>query len=359
MNKKLIPLAVAAAMAAPVAAMADATIYGKLHMSLDYVDVDDNANWVPGKVPAANQGRKVGDSYKGWGLNTTPRSNRVGLKGSEDLGNGLKAIYQVEFGVGLSNEDSSIANGDNGSIKMRNSFIGLAGNWGTIVMGRHDTPLKMATGNLDLFSDTLADYNYTVGFQDLRVDSTVAYISPSFSGLTFAGAVVPSAGSTATGAWNTDADSLAEAWSVALMYKNGPFFASAAYEQLQEEIIPVSGPNADDQNTYKFGLGLMNYSGFTVTGIYEHTDGISGLDDNERDLWQLQAQYAFGNNAIKGMYGQADLDCTLCKDKDTWAIGFDHNFSKRTTAYLLYTSLNDDVDDADWSGFSLGMIHNF
>ena len=64
-------------------------------------------------------------------------------------------------------------------------------------MGRHDTPLKISTGKLDLFADTLADMNATVGFQDLRADNAVAYISPSFSGFTLAAAIVPAGGSTA------------------------------------------------------------------------------------------------------------------------------------------------------------------
>ena len=359
MNKKLIPLAVAAAMAAPVAAMADATIYGKLHLSLDYVDVDQNASWVPGKVPTQNQGRGAHGDFKGWGLGTNSRSNRVGLKGSEDLGNGLKAIYQVEFGVPLANEDNNIANGDSSGIKMRNSYVGLAGGFGTVLMGRHDTPAKMSTGKLDLFSDTLADYNHTVGFQDIRADSAVAYISPNWSGLNFAGAVIPSAGATPGNGWNKDADGIADAWSAALTYGNGPFYASASYEQLQDvHWETVLNPNPDNMNTYKFGLGLMDYSGFTVTGIYEKTENLTGIKDLDRKLWQLQAQYAFGNNAIKGMYGQTGLDKPL-KDKDTWAIGLDHNFSKRTTAYLLYTKLSDDETNADWSGFSVGMIHNF
>jgi predicted porin len=364
MNKKFLSLAVEAALAAPAAAMAEATIYGTLHMSLDYVDTDANAYW--GAPPANNQGRKVGDDFKGWGLGTNARSNRVGLKGSEDLGNGLKAIYQVEFAVGLANEDSDIDNGDSSSIKMRNSYVGLAGGWGTALMGRHDTPLKMSTGKLDLFADTLADYNHTVGFQDIRADSAVAYVSPNWSGFNFAAAVIPSAGATPGLGWNDDADGIADAWSIAATYDNGPFFASAAYERLGDKHWDALTTDPQDFNKYRFGLGLLNYSGFTLAGIYEHWNDAVGIDDNDLDLWQIQAQYAFGNNAVKGMYGGVSSDLRLAElvdrddeNKNTWAIGLDHNFSKRTRAYILYTSMNDDQPDADWNGFSLGMIHKF
>jgi predicted porin len=361
MNKKLISLAVAAAMTAPAAAMADAVIYGTLHMSLDYVDVDSNAlNVTPWqRYPTQNQGNTgaIGTrKFSGFGLGTTPRSNRIGLKGSEDLGNGLKAVYQVELGVGLANEDNNIANGDTSSIKMRNSYVGLASAYGTLLMGRHDTPLKMSTGKLDLFSDTLADYNYTIGFQDIRVDSMVAYVSPSWSGFNISGAVVPTAGATVNNGWRTDSDAIGQAWSVAATYTNGPFYVGGGYESLLSDLW--AGVDPSDMKTWKIGAGLLNWNGFTLTGIYEHQGNMAGINNVDGTLWQAQAHYAFGNNAIKGMYGQTNIDNCKC-DAGSWAVGLDHNFTKRTTAYLLYTAQNQDLDDADYWGVSVGMIHKF
>lgn len=492
MNKKLISLAVAAAMAAPAAAMAEATLYGKLHVSIDYQDVtnaispefqevtptsssamqNEDGTWtftgdssagewtttVPDGVYSANgelvnlggdpddpnyipiyaidaDGNVVesaaGQDFDGWGISGrgsamqgVSRANRLGVKGSEDLGNGLKAIYQVEFGVNFTAADDNIPSGGNGGISMRNSFVGLAGNWGTFLVGRHDTPLKISTGKLDLFSDTMADYNGTVGFQDLRVDNTVAYISPSFSGFSLAAAVVAPGGATALGVQNIDSDSLAEAYSIAAIYNNGPFYASAAYESLSNDMFmdtftsQAGDCNAsdltcsyvdEDFNKWRFGLGLLDWNGFTLTGIFEDQENIAGgqtrsavafidPDGNislgsstgvkDQQLWQIQAGYAFGNNMFKAMYGQVTRDSDTFRDRElnelnsisdlddlvedafdgdreTWAVGFDHNFSKRTRAYVLYTDVSDDNDDnplaADqsWSGFSLGMIHKF
>jgi predicted porin len=451
MNKKLITLAIAAAMAAPAAAMADATLYGKASLSLDYVDVDPFASWGAPPVNSAQlaspsvaaglfnnafnaaiargaspiTARQFGlanvnqytndNKFNGWGMNQNDRGSRIGVKGSEDLGNGLKAIYQIEFGVDLSNDarDSNIANGNRGTggsnftnsgIKLRNSFVGLGGNWGTFLMGRHDTPLKISTAKLDLFEDTLADYNYTIGFANVRADSTVTYISPTFAGLQFAGAVIPSGGATTNTGWNKNNDSIAGAYSLALIYSNGPFYASAAYENLGKEYWEnLNGPNgfylqnvpgtavplqgvaygggADNWSYWRIGLGLLDWNGFTLDGIYESHSNVAGAPkDSDAQLWQIQAAYAFGNNAIKGMYGQSDLDrcvgsfagsCTVglnpangnpylnADNQESWAVGLDHNFSKRTQAYLLYTQTSSDSENADWSGFSLGMIHSF
>ena len=458
MNKKLLTLAVAAAIAAPGLASAEAIMYGKIHQSIDYFDVSNRVNTIDtlggartltgaaadrAGGTAANaivldaNGNptvtgKSGEDFKGWTLNKgqvgqgAPRSNRIGVKGSEDLGNGLKAVYQIEFGVSLANEnDYNIANGDRNTISMRNTFAGLAGGWGTLLVGRHDTPLKISTGRLDLFSDTMADYNGTVGFDDIRADNAIAYISPSWSGLQFAGAVVPGSASTALrgSVENINSDSMAEAYSLALIYKNGPFYASAAYEALGSELLMSGGTSldgsaacditdatdscnyaGDDYTKWRIGLGLLDWNGFTLTGIYEHQDELAtgqtyapvyyydtrdGSTDvirsangvKSQDLWQVQAGYTFGNMMVKAMYGSVTRDADrifdqvrnvpsinnlrddLEGDRSTWAVGFDYNFSKRTTAYALYTDVSDDNKDvvagSEWSGFSLGLIHSF
>ncbi len=351
-----------------------------------------------------------GQKYKGWGLDTSNAVNgpasRVGVKGSEDLGGGLKAVYQIELAVDLSNanRDTAIANGNRGTtttnagIAFRNTFVGLAGDWGTILMGRHDTPLKISTGKLDLFADTLADYNQTIGFQDLRVDNTVAYISPSWNGFQIAAAIVPQNGATALGALDSqNADSLAGAWSAAAIYKNGPFYGSVAYESLSSSNWETQ--NADYQFLYgksakadskvRIGLGLLDWNGFSLTAIYEQRQNILGAPTQSNgNFFQVQAGYAFGNNMVKAMWGRADLEkCAdpnavgfrwTCQagtlgqyfaelgsgtynqaEKSAWAIGYDYNFSKRTMAYALYTKVDDKIDNADWSGFSIGMMHSF
>ena len=378
MNKKLLTLAVAAAMVAPTAAMAEAILYGKLHMSIDWADTEDS------------------NGFQGWGVNgggAIPgeiRSNRIGVKGSEDLGNGLKAIYQVEFGVKMTEEDSAgnAASGSNDSVSMRNSFVGLAGGWGTFLVGRHDTPLKISTAKLDFFADTMADNNGTVGFHDVRADNAVAYISPDLSGFQLAAAVHSGGGSTAGAGTNLNSESIAEAYSVAGIYSNGPFYASLAYESLGSELfmntaISDAGELApgyvnDDFTKWRLGLGLLDWNGFSLAGIYEEQSDIplgavsAAVGAEKLKLWQIEAGYAFGNEMVKATYGSGNRDGRFDEvdsisdvrdsvegDYYTWAIAFDHNFSKRTKAYVLYTQVDDDVESRDWDGFSVGMIHNF
>jgi predicted porin len=467
MKKKLLTLAVAAAVAAPALASAEAIMYGKLNVSVDYADVTNaimypeatrfegagtlNNPWVLDennrRIPV--QGAPTGEDFKGWGMSNNGiigasqlpgsdpriqpqgRASRLGVKGSEDLGNGLKAIYQIEFGINPNDTNGNVIN-NNDTISMRNTFVGLAGNWGTFLIGRHDTPLKISTGKLDLFADTMADYNGTVGFQDLRADNAVAYVSPSFSGFQLMAAVVPAGGATGGAGLNINADGINEGYSLAGIYSNGPFYASVAYESLGSELgmgtgASLAGSSAcyvdvagtltptdncgyvgDDFNKWRIGLGILDWNGFTLAAIYEDQSDILGgqgwssqyftTDPNDpaatyrvtsgglkdQTLWQVQAAYAFGNSQIKAMYGSVDrgdqdflgatlddlgnlsldsLRTDLEGDRTTWAVGYDYSFSKRTKAYALYTSVDDDNADviggSEWSGFSLGMMHSF
>jgi predicted porin len=455
MKKKLLTLAVAAAVAAPALASAEAIMYGKMNVSIDYADVKNQIlpffdvqtqpAFLPDGTPVTaiqtdGNGNPIfgpnqlpGEDFKGWGMSGNGyipgvnRANRLGVKGSEDLGNGLKAVYQIEFGINPNDTNNNvISNSD--AITMRNTFVGLAGNWGTFLLGRHDTPLKLSTGKLDLFADTMADYNGTVGFQDLRADNAVAYVSPSFSGFQLMAASIAPGGATGGNGLNINSDGIADGYSLAGIYSNGPFYASIAYESLGSEMfmnqatslagsgacITVAGtPTAtcnyvgDDFTKWRVGLGLLDWNGFTLTGIYENQDKLAGgqtyttayyVDPNDptatagsvltptgpksQDLWQVQAAYAFGNSQIKAMYGSVTRDADdlfpstrnvsvtlnnlrddIKGDKSTWAVGYDYNFSKRTKAYLLYTDVSEDLKDvvagSEWSGFSLGMMHSF
>jgi predicted porin len=252
----------------------------------------------------------------------------------------------------------------------RNMYVGLAGGWGTFLVGRHDTPYKMSTGKLDLFVDELGDYNSLIGFNDIRVSSAIAYVSPSWAGLSFAGAVVaPHLYDRNSG---VDSDSLAEAFSAALTYDNAGFFATVAYEVLSEDWLEawagqttgldLSAAVESDDTKWRVGLGWTG-AGFTVGGLYEWQDSILGVEDFDAERWQIQAGYTFGNNMVKASYGQETFDediFGLSPDVDAWAVGFDHNLSKRTKAYVQYVDRDVDGSDAlDVSGFSVGMVHKF
>jgi len=314
MKKKLLALAVAAALPmVSQAATADVTIYGKVHTSIDYID------------PAAKGSDTIYD--------VTSRASRLGFKGSEDLGDGLKLIWKME---------TTYNTAEGGFGGGRNTYIGLAGGWGTFLYGNHDTPMKMSTGKLDIFVDELADYNATAGFVDIRAKDAIAYVSPSFSGLTLVGAVVPDAD------YDGDGD-FGGAYSIAAMYSNGGLFVAAAWEQLDDLF---AGATAEH---WRIGAGY-DMGNFHVGAVYADQGDLTDTDN-----LQISGSMKFGNNKIKAMW--ATIDPNGGSNLDAWAIGLDHNFSKRTKVYVQYADseagLQSTNPKGDQSGLSFGMVHKF
>jgi predicted porin len=328
-------------------------------------------------------------------------------------------VWQLELQVQPTDNNNSTVNGNDG-ITYRNSFLGLTGSWGTAVIGRHDTPLKISTGSLDLFGDTVADYNgngaddepvgagdvglFTVGpaallggqglgFVDLRVDQAMAYISPSMNGLTIAAAIVQPGMDRATTAVG-NADGFSEAYSIAALYSNGPFFASLAVEKLSEDLVEELIGNAalvgvlDGEDRWRLGLGYTA-NGFHVGLVYEDQD--HAIDGVDAQRWQLSGSYTFGNNVVKLAYGENEIDVSNTTaaalaglgvglvgggvvaatyggtDIEQWSLGLDHNFSKNTKVYAVYTDVDVDhsqptlagTNEGDWDAFSVGMVHKF
>jgi predicted porin len=323
MKKSLIALAVAGLVSAPAfAATSNVDVYGVMNVAIQDTDV-------------SNSDIQVTDNY-----------SRIGFKGSEDLGGGLKAVWQLESALGGGTDGMG-----QGDIGTRNTFVGLAGGFGTFVMGRHDTPYKMATGKYDIFGDTIADYNLgrLDGVQlidnnhDHRSKNAIAYISPNFSGLTIAAAVV---------ATNTDANlpvtvagassDTMDAISLAAMYANGPLTVDAAYQEVDEL----------STDAWKVGIGYT--MGDTKIGfVYEDVDYAGTAGD--RDSMQINVAHAMGPITLKAVYGQADVGTA---DQDLWALGADYALSKRTSAYVVYGNGDNDAGD-DVSGWNVGVKHSF
>ena len=381
MKKNLLALAVAGAFVAP-AAMADnsnVNVYGIAHVSVDFTDNGDGTTAVNGGAPALS------------GVKThkiSSNQSRIGFKGSEDLGGGLKAIFQVERGVEIDAGTLSTA---------RNTFAGLAGDaWGSLTLGINDTPYKSSTRGLDVFADQFADNrnlmggiagkSAVAGF-DQRFSNTARYDSPDMSGCK--AGVSYSAG--AEGNIASGSNIKGKAWSLAGTYATGPFFGTLAYQKntfgSTSNITNFTALGAAcaaatvcDEKAWKLGAGYK-VDQFAVNGVYEKTSDNLGSTGAGHKAYYLAGTFnATANDAIKLAYTKAnktgDGNATDTGAKQ-WAVGVDHNLSKRTTVYALYTKLDNETNanyslgtvstgavaangfSADPSAFSLGLRHSF
>ncbi|WP_296750103.1 porin [Thiobacillus sp.] len=337
MKKSLIALAVAGVVSAPAfAATSNVDVYGKLHVSASLFD---------------DQTDGTED------LQFSSNASRIGFKGSEDLGGGLAAIWQIETGI---NMDEA-----NGSWASRNVFLGLKSDaMGTVMIGNYDTPLKLIGRNIDLFGDTMADSrNVTEVASDTRGRNSVTYMSPSFSGLAFAAQYSNAMDADATtGAGDKNDNS---AWSLNGTYTNGPLFVGLAYSDGDA----LEAVNVDREWRLAAGYSFGN---FKVVGQYDKSDAETGSSDF--DSWLLGAAYTMGNVVLKANYMDGDED-GASDDPKQWTIGADYNLSKRTTLYALYADGehiafgggaggSDRIGSCttcggDVSIFSLGMVHTF
>jgi len=283
-------------------------------------------------------------------------SSKLGFKGSEDLGGGMKAIWQIESTINVEGTGSTIGT--------RNTFVGLSGGFGTVLIGNHDTPEKMSTGRLDFFADSVGDNNVSAAIIDTRENNVVAYVSPSFSGLTVAAAMV--AGEFDAG--TSENDGIADHYSVAAMYDNGPLYVSAAYTSLSKGYalgaIKVLGEDIglgtavlsqDDAQIYRVGAGFT-MGDLKIGAVYQNVD----LGDNA-DIWEqgysVGASYGMGPMVLKAQY-QAREEAL-----EGFAVGVDYNMSKRTKAYVVYSMYSEEdkgtTGEVDLDVLSLGVRHNF
>ena len=381
MNKKLLAAAVAVAVASP-AAFAESTVYGKFHTSIDGQDYET---------------QNV-DNYE-----VNSRASRLGFKGSEDLGNGLKAIYQLELGFDSTGDGPGQSGGNVFGSKTRNTFVGLSGDWGTFLVGRHDTPAKMAfyAAGTELIGDSVIDLNlgnnlsgaYSANapigvFHEYRANDAIAYVSPNFSGFTVAAAMIPGEDSgkkspastltttlTTTGglvlpfsttvsACKNQRDGLADHYSLGLMYKGNGLQAGAGYSKY--DLDQCGSSSADDYEVMQIGASYT-MNNFKFGAHYEDSSGVGGIKKNDYTAWGLVGKATFGNNAVSLLYTNAELDAPTKAgniDRDGWGLAGEHNFSKRTKVYAAYAAGSFDYKapskkDEDNDVFSLGMIHNF
>jgi predicted porin len=313
MKKNIIALAIASAIAAPVV-MADApTVYG-----IANVAVNGNA------------------AGKDMGMTVDNVASRLGVKGSEDLGNGLKAVYQFEFSVNI----------DPGTITARNQFVGLAGGFGTVLMGRHDTPLKMSQPK-DLFDDGSFDngkMTNVIGGGEDRLPNVVAYVSPSFGGVTLVGAFV----STETAQKNAG---LSNIMSFAAMYgsKKEGLYLAAAYNGFSEVKNNAGAVVQGDNNQMRVSAQYA-VSGLIANAYYQS-------QKDKGSVIVASAGYKMGDLMPKIKYAMNSEDKSSGNKGSVLAAGLNYSLGKKTTAYLEVGSR--DKDMGDYSQYSVGLQHKF
>ena len=373
-------LLVVLAAASPLCALAQATapaasppaplvqVYGTLNVNLQYAKADD--------ATAGNQADVSGR------MAISIDSTNIGVRGTADLVQGLKAVYQCETQASIDGEDTR-------ALCNRNSRVGLSAKWGTLFYGNWDTPYKALAygtkaddpfGNTDVFGyqGLIGSPGYrvrstafnggpaapvTAGF-DQRAANSIAYWSPKFGGLSFKlqysvdefraqnGIVAPIL---ASGAVNFDLGGLSLAG--ALEYHEDAF-----------GIRTTNAANAGNQASGDAGIklaagyelplgpGSLNVMAMLESIAYTQDEATAGFKSYGRVAWIAGAKFRTGNHEVRARYGQAlapsikaASGTALAPNAEDdlgaqhYALGYAYHLAKTTQVYAFYTQiLNED-----------------
>ncbi|QFS17528.1 porin [Acinetobacter indicus] len=361
MKKTLCALAVGATLFTPALAMAaDVKVYGRAHVSLDYLD--------------------DGADYNEVGLSSN--SSRLGFKAEQKLENGMTVFGQIEqeinFASGSANDDVEFAT--------RDTFVGLKGNFGQARAGRFDSPFKAARGPVNFFGDMVGDIRNVTRVGDVRFDernaNTIEYKTPKFGGgFNVIGALSLHEDNSVDNEANKD-----KAYDLALTYKEGPVDFAAAYEHYEEDANRGERDGFRIAAAYKFTpeLNVGAFYQYTtmdesvISALYADPKKVASAPMHEdAHVYGIAADYKVApKTSVRGQVFHRDVDADDA-NATLLAVGVEHRLDKAVRVYAnLATMLNDTKSnltpwsqgrsnnisgayDEDAFGLSLGFRYDF
>ncbi len=338
MKRKLLPLAIGAAIAMPGVAMAEPVVYGKVNVTLENYDNDPEGN---------------GGDYDRWEVNSN--ASRLGVKGSEKISDNLSAVYKLEY-------ETAVDDGDNGddedlTFKQRNIYGGLEGSFGQVIVGKFDTPTKTAQNKVDQFNDyQLGDIKNVIAGEN-RTSNTIQYTTPDMGALTAKVAIIPGEGECTSGAGSDCDDGLADGVSASVAFEqDGIYVALAADKDVENEFGDYEG-KADIIRL----VAQANIDAMQLGFIYQTAEAAESGVDAEQDGYILSGAMKVGSaGKVKAQYGMSEID-DADNEITQIGVGYEHKLSKQTKVFTHYVMLEEeDGDDTDEeSTLAFGMEHKF
>jgi len=409
MKKSVVALAVLGAFTSVAFAQSSVTLYGRIDQNMTYQD-PGNLTTVKGTASVGKGVMKINDgSVNGMG------SSRLGVKGVEDLGSGLKAYFVLEAQVSPDTGDAGSKSTQTSSTSFfnREAYVALgSSSYGDVRLGRQETITRQAnrlvndvSGENELnISETLDNYNGSTTtatqtrplFQNFgtRIDNAISYRSPSIGGLqgfftmglsenfklkTQKVVTSPlSASDTTTYG--------AEYRGLGIIYNLGPFNASVSYEELGAN--QVKGGSFDNTVTvganYDFGPAVlyvayqdstdMPFDSLAGSGSLTFGSGTSALTNGSKgvshEAFNLGVKVPLGNFTIKAQYTESNisgLDATKYTVRNGELTQYKYGgiisyaFSKRTSVYAVASARGGDGDQyfQRKNEYAIGIGHTF
>lgn len=264
----------------------------------------------------------------------------VGVKGSEDLGGGLSAVFVLEHF--LRADTGAAGRFDADTFWARNAYVGVGGSVGTLTLGRNTTSLFVQTLIFNAIGDS---FGYSPAIRHYFTSGTVSgdtgwsdsakYTSPRFGGATF---TLHGAAGEGNGGRNSGASAL---------YFGGPFAAGLAWQQVEK------GAGVTDTTTWQLA-GSYDFQAAKLFAQYGTVD-----DDNANtsaDITGLGVAVPLGAGKVLLQWGRISPD--VGAKRTTTTLGYDHNLSKRTDVYVMFMA--DKISGlSTGNNASVGVRHRF
>lgn len=354
MKKTVLALATLAALSGTAFAQSSVTIYGVVDASLENVKGTDSLT----RVSSDNLA-----------------TSRLGFRGVEDLGGGLKAKFTLEAGL-------KVDTGANDSAFWgRSAWVGLEGGFGEVRVGRQDSLIGAIAGNTSILgaqgyddlkiADTLSGSTYR------RVNNGITYFLPKFvDGLSIAAQYSTDAvgeENTVTVGTNTSVDKTGQAWGLSAQYLAGPFGVGGGF-------ITAKQDAAGDNKAQGYLLfASYDFGPAKLTGYFESDDSeavennvLTAATYDKRDVFGLKVGVPIGEafNLTAGVSKVKNVAYTQDQDATIIAVKGVYTLSKRTALYGLFTNVDNDkgnlgvagvatAADKNSRGFAIGVRHAF
>lgn len=306
MKNNLFALAVLGSIATLAQAQSNITVYGVVDLGIAH---ENNGKTSVTRMDSGN-------------LN----GSRLGFKGSEDLGDGLSAIFQLENGF---NADTG-AQADAARLFNRQSFVGLAGNFGAVKLGRQMNPVYANSGTFDPFADALAgDTSRLFSYNGNRTDNliTYGYAADGFRGeLQYGLGEVPG---------NASASRTVAGF---VGYKKGPVDVVLTHQDIKNPIGTDSSKMTLLGGNYDFGIVKAFVTYAWEKGVVLGT--ATRLD--QRDALVGLSVPIGASDTLMASYIRKTNRAVSDANANQLAIGYVHNLSKRTALYASYGELRND-----------------
>lgn len=384
MQKKFIALAVAGLVSGAAFAQSNVTVYGVADATFD----------VASATGANNSNANLGSFTR---INSN--SSYIGFKGTEALGNGLNAVFQIESNVFMDGGNNNANQNNNTFGATRDSFVGLSGGFGTVVAGILTGPTRAlgaaidlnagATGpgaNSSLIGKIAGVTTGGAGVFDTRFKNAIAYVSPNFSGLTATVAYVSGENKSLDNALVNDKMNT-RGYDLGLVYNNGPIFAGLTYGKVDNQLDASRTTAMQDTIRIVRLAGAYTFNGgHKITALWEQNKAenvqINSNTDAKQSTWGIGGKFMVTSNGglIAQYYQAQDLSGnSRANNSDSGArlyeIGYEHSLSKRTILKAAYARI-DNKNNANFdfnvgavgggfaaganpSVFSAGMRHSF